>query len=139
MTEAYLRDDKFGATQQAALLRKLLWRLVPFLFLSYVISYLDRLNVGIAALTMTRDLGMSPTALGLGFGIFSVASATIPRSRDNSELRWDYDTEIVRDFIAVSGPVPGHVVAQERQHCDAEVSEGAVALVVGGVSVHQPP
>jgi ACS family tartrate transporter-like MFS transporter len=72
MTEAYLRDDKFGATQQAALLRKLLWRLVPFLFLSYVISYLDRLNVGIAALTMTRDLGMSPTALGLGFGIFSV-------------------------------------------------------------------
>jgi D-galactonate transporter len=37
-----------------------------------VISYLDRLNVGIAALTMTRDLGMSPTALGLGFGIFSV-------------------------------------------------------------------
>jgi MFS transporter, ACS family, tartrate transporter len=72
MTEAYLRDDQFGATEQAALLRKLLWRLVPFLFLSYVISYLDRLNVGIAALTMTHDLGMSPTALGLGFGIFSV-------------------------------------------------------------------
>ena len=63
----------------------------------------------------------------------------IPRSRDDPELRWVYDTEVVGDLIAVSAPVPGHVVAQEVQHCAAEVREGAVALVVGGMSVHQPP
>lgn len=65
--------------------------------------------------------------------------ASIPRSRDDPELRWVYDTEVVGDLIAVSAPVPGHVVAQEVQHCAAEVREGAVALVVGGMSVHQPP
>src|SRR5271170_7655187 len=68
-----------------------------------------------------------------------VAPYGVPRSRDNPELRWVYDTEVVGDLIAVSAPVPGHVVAQEVEHCAAEVLEGAVALVVGGMSVHQPP
>src|SRR5271166_2239524 len=63
----------------------------------------------------------------------------IPRSHDNPELLWIDDPEVIRDLIAVSAPVPGHVVAQEVQHCDAEVLEGAVALVVRGMSVHQPP
>ena len=63
----------------------------------------------------------------------------IPRSRDNPELRWVYDTEVVGDFVAVGTPVSGHFVVQEVQHCAAEVLEGAVALVVGGMSVHQPP
>jgi D-galactonate transporter len=62
----------FDQTARDALFRKMLWRLVPFLFVSYVISYLDRLNVGIAALTMSHDLGLTPRALGLGFGIFAV-------------------------------------------------------------------
>src|SRR5271165_2089164 len=63
----------------------------------------------------------------------------IPCSHDNPELLWIDDSEVVGDLIAVSAPVPGHVVAQEPQHCDAEVLEAAVALVVGGVSVHQSP
>ena len=63
----------------------------------------------------------------------------IPRSRDNPELLWIDDPEVIGDLIAVSSPVPGHVVAQEVQHCDAEVLEAAVALVVGGMSVHQAP
>lgn len=70
----------FTEAQQLALFRKLIWRLIPFLFLSYVVSYLDRLNVGIAALTMRHDLGLGPTALGLGFGIFALGyvSCEIP-------------------------------------------------------------
>ena len=63
----------------------------------------------------------------------------IPRSHDNPELLWIDDPEVIRDLIAVSAPVPGHIVAQEVQHCDAEVLEGAVALVVRGMPVHQPP
>ena len=63
----------------------------------------------------------------------------IPRSHDNPELLWIDDPEVIGDLVAVGAPVPGHVVAQEVQHRDAEVLEGAVTLVGGGVSVHQPP
>jgi MFS transporter, ACS family, tartrate transporter len=70
----------FDPAMQAALFRKLLWRLVPFLFCSYVVSSLDRVNVGIASLTMARDIGLGAAALGLGFGIFSAGyvSCEIP-------------------------------------------------------------
>ena len=48
-------------------------RLVPFLIVCYFIAYLDRVNVGFAALTMNQDLGLSQTAFGFGAGIFFVA------------------------------------------------------------------
>jgi MFS transporter, ACS family, tartrate transporter len=46
------------------------WRLLPFLLLLYIVSWLDRVNVGFAKLQMNADLGMSDTAFGLGAGIF---------------------------------------------------------------------
>src|SRR5579859_6151378 len=49
---------------------KVMWRLVPFLIVCYLVAYLDRVNVGFAALTMNKDLGISATAYGLGAGIF---------------------------------------------------------------------
>ncbi|MGI4801770.1 MAG: MFS transporter [Janthinobacterium lividum] len=51
-------------------LRRITIRLVPFLIVCYFIAYLDRVNVGFAALTMNRDLGLSQTAFGLGAGVF---------------------------------------------------------------------
>jgi ACS family tartrate transporter-like MFS transporter len=51
-------------------LRKVRWRLIPFLFLLYIIAYLDRVNVGFAAIDMNRDLGFSAAVYGLGSGIF---------------------------------------------------------------------
>jgi len=53
-------------------LRRLAWRIVPFLAVLYVISYLDRVNVSFAALTMNVDLGISATTYGWGAGIFFV-------------------------------------------------------------------
>lgn len=50
--------------------RKVLWRLLPFLMLCYFVAYLDRVNVGFAALTMNRDLGLSAAVYGFGAGIF---------------------------------------------------------------------
>ena len=47
---------------------KCAWRLIPFLGLLYLFNFLDRLNVGFAALTMNRDLGFSPTVFGFGAG-----------------------------------------------------------------------
>jgi len=45
-------------------------RLVPFLILCFFVAYLDRVNVGFAALTMNRDLGLSASAYGFGAGVF---------------------------------------------------------------------
>lgn len=45
-------------------------RLIPFLFLLYYLAFLDRVNVGFAALEMNRDLGFGPAVYGFGAGIF---------------------------------------------------------------------
>src|SRR6201995_4026683 len=54
-------------------LAKVTKRLVPFLIVCYFVAYLDRVNVGFAALTMNADLGLSQTAYGFGAGIFFIA------------------------------------------------------------------
>src|SRR3954451_11486393 len=61
-------DDARGR----AVLRKATWRLIPFLFLLYVVAYLDRVNVGFAALQMNDALGFSAAVYGLGAGIFFI-------------------------------------------------------------------
>src|SRR5579864_3694558 len=45
-------------------------RLLPFLFILYVIAFLDRMNVGAAALQMPHDLGFSASVIGMGAGVF---------------------------------------------------------------------
>jgi ACS family tartrate transporter-like MFS transporter len=56
-------------------LRRVTRRLMPFLFLLYLLNFLDRVNVGFAALQMNRDLGFGPEIYGFGAGIFFVAYA----------------------------------------------------------------
>jgi sugar phosphate permease len=52
--------------------RRIARRLLPFLFILYVISFLDRVNVAYAALEMTRDLGFTAEVFGFGAGIFFI-------------------------------------------------------------------
>ena len=51
-------------------MRRVIRRIVPFLMTLFVINFLDRTNVAIAALGMNRDIGISPSVYGLGAGIF---------------------------------------------------------------------
>ena len=51
-------------------MRKVYWRILPFTFVLYLICYLDRVNIGFAALTMNKDLGLSSYIYGLGAGAF---------------------------------------------------------------------
>src|ERR1700733_7605274 len=51
-------------------IRKVSARLIPFLIVCYFIAYLDRVNVGFAALTMNKALGLTATMFGFGAGIF---------------------------------------------------------------------
>ena len=55
---------------QEQVLSKVLWRIVPFLLLCYIVAYLDRVNVGVAGLTMNQDLGLSPSEFGWSAGLF---------------------------------------------------------------------
>ncbi len=50
----------------ARVMRKIGWRILPFAMLLYFVSFIDRVNIGFAALTMNKDVGLSPTAFGLG-------------------------------------------------------------------------
>jgi MFS transporter, ACS family, tartrate transporter len=50
--------------------RKVYWRLLPLSILTYLLCYLDRINVGFAALTMNKDLGLDAAIYGLAAGAF---------------------------------------------------------------------
>lgn len=56
---------------------KAAWRLLPFMGVLYFVSFLDRVNVGFAALTMNADLGFSDQAFGFGAGVFFLAYALL--------------------------------------------------------------
>ena len=59
----------FSLLEQRAI-RKITWRLIPFLMLLYFVAFLDRINIGFAALTMNKDVGLTSQMFGLGAGIF---------------------------------------------------------------------
>src|SRR3974377_53057 len=58
--------------QQEAVLKKIAWRIVPLLTLAYVVNYLDRTNIGFAALTMNKELGFTATEFGVGAGVLFI-------------------------------------------------------------------
>ncbi|WP_428486390.1 MFS transporter [Rhodopila sp.] len=57
---------------EAAACRKITWRLMPILTIGYILNYLDRSNIGFAALQMNREIGLTPAQFGFGAGILSV-------------------------------------------------------------------
>ena len=62
---AEARDaDAARAERSRAAFMKAAWRLVPFVTVGYLVNYMDRNNVGFAALTMNRDTGLTATEFG---------------------------------------------------------------------------
>jgi len=62
----------FGSDEEAAAYNRAAWKLIPFLLVLYIISFLDRVNVGFAKLQMLKDLSMSDAAFATGAGIFFI-------------------------------------------------------------------
>jgi ACS family tartrate transporter-like MFS transporter len=58
------------STLEARVLRKITLRILPFVMLLYFVSFLDRVNVGFAALSMNKAIGLTPGMFGFGGGIF---------------------------------------------------------------------
>src|SRR5260370_14406252 len=68
MSQAFDQDKLL----EAATMRRVSWRLMPFLVFAYLLCYIDRVNVGFASLQMNKAVGMDPKIYGLGAGIFFV-------------------------------------------------------------------
>jgi MFS family permease len=60
------------ADLERATFAKIAWRIVPLLFLGYIVAFLDRVNVGFAKLQMASDLAFSDAVYGFGAGIFFI-------------------------------------------------------------------
>ena len=52
--------------------RRIAYRLLPFVFLLYVVNYLDRVNISFASLKMSADLGFSDNVYGFGMGVLYI-------------------------------------------------------------------
>jgi MFS transporter, ACS family, tartrate transporter len=68
---AALGRVKLGDVGQRAR-RRVAYRLLPFVFLLYIVNYIDRVNVSFANLRMSADLGLSDRVYGLGVGMFYI-------------------------------------------------------------------
>jgi MFS family permease len=67
---AVVPEGRSLAVLERVTMRRVAWRLMPLLMLTFFCSYLDRVNVGMAALTMNKQLGFSNAVFGFGAGIF---------------------------------------------------------------------
>lgn len=65
-----VNTERLARELEARVARKLCWRILPFTMLLYFVSFLDRVNVGFAALSMNKALGLTASMYGLGSGIF---------------------------------------------------------------------
>src|SRR3984885_16227789 len=75
-------------------------RLLPFLFVLYIINYLDRTSVAYAAIGMSRDLGFSARVFGLGAGVFFVSYVALQIPGALLVERWSARRMICATMIA---------------------------------------
>jgi MFS transporter, ACS family, tartrate transporter len=80
--------------------RKLQARILPFVILLYFVSFLDRVNVGFAALSMSADLHLTPGMLGFGGGIFFVGYIIVQVPSNLAMLRVGARSWIARVVVA---------------------------------------
>jgi len=64
------REPRMIPDLESRVVRKLNWRILPFAVLLYFVSFLDRVNVGFAAFSMNKAIGLTPAQFGFGGGIF---------------------------------------------------------------------
>jgi len=80
--------------------KRIAWRLLPFLFLLYIIAFLDRMNVGAAALQMPGDLGFNDKVVGLGAGMFFIGYLVLEIPGALIAERWSARRWIARIMIS---------------------------------------
>ena len=72
MADSQSTGQSTQTSLERAVIGKVGWRCLPVLLAAFVVSYLDRVNIGFAALTASKDLHMSASVFGLGAGLFFI-------------------------------------------------------------------
>ncbi len=72
MTQSLLNQAPVTALERETM-RRVIWRILPFLVVSYLVSIIDRGNIGMAALQMNEDLGLTKAAFGFASSLYFVA------------------------------------------------------------------
>src|SRR5689334_2995610 len=85
---------------EATTMRRVSWRLMPFLLLAYLICYIDRVNVGFASLQMNKAVGIDPKTYGLGAGIFFIGYFILEVPSNLALQRFGARTWIARIMIS---------------------------------------
>ncbi len=83
--------------------RHIALRLLPFLFILYIVNYVDRTNVAYAAIGMSRDLGFSDRVFGMGAGIFFISYVALQIPGALLVERWSARRMICASMIAWGG------------------------------------
>jgi MFS family permease len=96
MPLAAARDE----TIETATMRRVSWRLMPFLLFAYLICYIDRVNVGFASLQMNKAVGIDPKTYGLGAGIFFIGYFLLEVPSNLALERFGARTWIARIMIS---------------------------------------
>ncbi|HEY8891201.1 MAG TPA: MFS transporter [Clostridium sp.] len=85
---------------ESSTVRKVTKRLIPFLFLCFSISIMDRVNIGFAALTMNKELGFSNSVYGFGAGIFFIGYFLLEVPGSAAMTKWGARRWIARIMIS---------------------------------------
>src|SRR5260221_2510584 len=80
--------------------RRVAGRLLPLVFLIYIVNYLDRVNISFANLRMSADLGFSDRVYGLGVGMFYVSYVLFEIPRPLIVERWTAGKWIARIMVS---------------------------------------
>ncbi|WP_310496221.1 MFS transporter [Sandarakinorhabdus sp.] len=91
--------DDISAGLPDRVMRKAQWRLLPLIFLAYLIAIVDRLNISFAAATMNADLGFTATVYGLAGGIFFVSYALLEVPSNMAMMRFGSRIWLTRIMI----------------------------------------
>ncbi|MBS0641066.1 MAG: MFS transporter, partial [Proteobacteria bacterium] len=81
-------------------MRRVSWRLMPFLILAYLLCYIDRVNVGFASLQMNKAVGIDPKTYGLGAGIFFIGYFILEVPSNLALARFGARTWIARIMLS---------------------------------------
>ena len=85
---------------RARIISKVGRRLLPFLFVLYIINYLDRINIGFAGLSMNKDLGLSATAFGFAATIFYIGYVACELPSNLLMVRYGARTWLARILVS---------------------------------------
>jgi ACS family tartrate transporter-like MFS transporter len=96
---ASITADEFAPGLPERVMRKVQWRLLPLIFLAYLIAIVDRTNISFAAATMNKDLGFTATVYGFAGGVFFISYALLEVPSNVAMMRFGTRLWLTRIMI----------------------------------------